>query len=53
LLVVSLDLIICTVFIVYIASVTKSIKTEATDYDNELLQVTDFAVRVKNLPDPS
>ena len=23
---------------------------EARDYDNELIQVTDFAIRVKNLP---
>lgn len=49
--VIILDLIVCTVFIIYIVSVTKSIKSEAADYDNELLQITDFAVRVKNLPD--
>jgi hypothetical protein len=49
-LVVSLDLVVSIAFVIYISILKRFIKSEKVEYDERLLTITDFAVRVKNFP---
>lgn len=52
-LVIALDLTVCFAFIIYTNFVKYSIKREARDYEADMLLISDFAIKVKNLPEPS
>ena len=49
--VVFLDILICLAFICNSAHIRRYIYLEEHDIDNKNVQVTDFAVRIKNFPD--
>jgi len=48
--VISCDAIICIIFIINIMWMNRAINTEQFDVDKKFVHMTDFAVRVKNLP---
>ena len=50
---ITLDLVVCLAFIVYTNIAKHSIKREARDYESDMLLMSDFAIKVKNLPEPA
>ena len=49
-LVVTMDLIICFVFIIYIKVEQVNIKRESQINDSDFVTMSDFTVRIKNMP---
>ena len=49
---ITLDLLVCFAFIVYTNIAKHSIKQEARDFESDMLLMSDFAIKVKNLPEP-
>jgi len=48
--VIACDALICILFVINIAWLNRSISLEQYYVDKEFVQMTDFSVRVKNLP---
>lgn len=48
--VISCDAIICLIFVINILWMNKAISNEQHDVDKKFVHMTDFTVRVKNLP---